>query len=418
MTGSSAAAESEVESGAISRSQTLDPLQPRDRLLDRDRRLAHGLVAPPLAFNPRMPWFGGDLQTVRNTLLKPFGGGRRKLPGYRHQHIVFPLRDGSGDRLVACLSLPADGAPPAIEMKEFEDTYGWPDTVAVPDLSYDLGRAVDASRIDWTKLRPAMSSRPLVILCHGLSGCETSHYMVASTRYLLQSGFAVLRMNLRGAGPSRAYASTLYHAGRTDDLRDVIDSIDPPAGGLALCGFSLGGSMVLKLMGELGDDHRIAAAFSISAPIDLAGTQRRLMAPRNRLYHHWFLRRMLNDMTSIEGFMDAGRRRRTALVRTVRDFDSHVIAPEAGYETAEAYYEDASAVKYLPMIRRPTVLIHAENDPWIPVAPYLAFPWASNKMLLPLILPSGGHVGFHDRSGPPSWHDRKIVGFLSDISSL
>ena len=124
-----------------------------------------------------------------------------------------PLQDGSGDRLVASLHLPEDRA------------------------------------------------RPLVVLIHGISGNERSCYMVVAAAYFLARGHAVLKVNLRGAGPSRPYCRGHYHAGLTADLATVLDRLDPQLtrNGLLPIGFSLGGNLLLKFLGEVGRTARRAA---------------------------------------------------------------------------------------------------------------------------------------------------------------
>ena len=130
-------------------------------------------VAPNLSdFNPRLPWWGGDLQTIRNYALSI----DHALPSRAVEHLIVPLRDGTGDRLVAALHLPEEDR-----------------------------------------------ARPLVVLIHGISGNERSCYMVVAAAYFLARGHAVLKVNLRGAGPSRPYCRGHYHAGLTADLATMIN---------------------------------------------------------------------------------------------------------------------------------------------------------------------------------------------------
>ena len=127
-------------------------------------------------FNPRLPWVGGDLQTIRNYALSV----DHALPSHAVQRLELPLQDGSGDRLVAALHLPGETRDP-----------------------------------------------PLVLLIHGISGSETSCYIVLAAAFFLARGYPVLRINQRGAGPSRRLCRQQYHAGRTDDLAALIDRLDP-----------------------------------------------------------------------------------------------------------------------------------------------------------------------------------------------
>jgi len=144
---------------------------------------------PPFAI--RAPWWGGDLQTMRNFLV------RRRAPLPMPERLFLPMRDGSGDRLVGSLHRPI--APPA-------------------------------------------TPRPLIVLIHGLSGCEDSFYIRKTAAYLLSLGFAVLRLNLRGAGASRPSCRFQYYAGRSEDFADALAALprELTDGGVVAIGYSLG----------------------------------------------------------------------------------------------------------------------------------------------------------------------------------
>ncbi|WP_425449895.1 YheT family hydrolase [Virgifigura deserti] len=319
---------------------------------------------PP--FRARPPWWGGDLQTLRGYVL-------RRLPsldGYSAEQMGFPMSDGSGDTLLATLNRPK--------------------------------RA---------------TRRPLVILIHGLTGCEDSRYMRASAAHFLSLGYPVLRLNLRGAGPSRNHCQYHYHAGHSADLRTVIGQMDGrlAANGLFLIGYSLGGNMLLKHLGEEGRRALVLGAASISAPIDLKAAQRRMMALRNRAYHAYILGRMKVEFGP---FMTAAGAHLAdlAAIRSIYAFDDRLVAPRNGFAGAEDYYARSMALQFLPEIRVPTLVIHARNDPWIPIDSYLGFDWASNPKLVPLLPKGGGHVGFSGVGGKAAWHDRCIARFFGSLA--
>jgi len=315
-------------------------------------------------FVARPPWWGGDLQTVRNYLRKP----AIPLEPYPAERLEFPLDDGSGDALVATLNRP----------------------------------------------RAADGARPLVVLVHGLTGCETSTYMRASARHLLERGHPVLRLNLRGAGPSRPRCRLQYHAGRTEDLRAVVGRMDGrlAANGVVIVGFSLGGNMLLKYLGEQGRRAPLLGAVSVSAPIDLKAAQLRLMQRRNRRYHDYLLARMKEE------FRAAAALERAAFdtISSVYEFDDRVVAPRNAFANADDYYACCSAKNFLDDIRVPTLLIHARNDPWIPSGAYRDYDWASNPRLTALLPKGGGHVGFHGFGSVVPWHDRCIASFAERLT--
>jgi uncharacterized protein len=317
-------------------------------------------------FLARPPWWGRDLQTVRNYLRRPV----ISLDSYPVERLEFPMPDGTGDTLVATLNRP-------------------------PAPAHD-------------------TPCPLVMLIHGLTGCEDSTYMRASACHLLERGHPVLRLNLRGSGPSRERCRFQYHAGRTEDLRAVIGRMDgrTAANGIVIVGYSLGANMLLKYLGEQGRRAPLLGAVSISAPIDLKATQQRFMQRRNRRYHDHILARMK------EGILASDLERADLdAISSVYEFDDRLVAPRNGFAGADDYYARCSAKNFLSEIRVPTLVIHARNDPWIPVDPYLAFDWISNPRLTPLLPRGGGHVGFHGLGSRTPWHDRCIGMFVERLTA-
>ncbi len=263
---------------------------------------------------------------------------------------------------------------------------------------------------------PSPGTKPLVILLHGLTGCETSMNMVRAALHHHGLGHPVLRLNLRGAGPSRATCRGDYHAGCSRDLADALTSLvetapELTANGIFISAVSLGANVMIKFLAERGSEFPIRAAASISAPIDLAASSRSVMRRRNALYHRWLLIRMKADC----GGSDLKPAERTAMqqARTVFEFDDRFLAPRHGFDGAMHYYTECAAGRFLDAVRVPTLVVHAQNDPWIPAGPYLAHDWSRNSCLTPLLPRTGGHVGFHDAGHDVSWHDRCAADFFA-----
>lgn len=321
-------------------------------------------------FRARFPWKGGDLQTVRNALTKPVVD----LTPWPEETLRFVLPagdDGTSDVLIGRLARPTSD--------------------------------------------PATA---LVILIHGLTGCEDSVYVRATARHLLQSGFAVLRLNLRGAGPTLPLCHEQYHAGRTGDLGAVIEQL-PAAhtgAGVLAVGYSLGGNMLLKYLGEQGSRAPIAAAATVSAPIDLAATSQRFHRRRNYVYKRYLLDRMKADALAARGGLPEPYRAPVRQSRSIYDYDDVYVAPRYGFGTADAYYAAASAIKFMTAVCTPTLVIHALDDPWIASQPYDAFPWQDVPALTPLVQTTGGHVGFHGQGSIETWHDRHILNFFRQLT--
>lgn len=318
----------------------------------------------PPHFAPRLPWLGPDLQTLRNMLRPP----RPRLERFAAQRLELPMADGSGDRLTALLHQPAE------------------------------------------------RRGPLAIVIHGLSGSEESPYMQVTAGALLEHGHPVLRLNLRGAGPSRPLCRWQYHAGRTEDLRDAILALDPALAvdGLLLVGYSLGGNLLLKFLAEHGRALPIRAAAAVSAPLDLAAASRRILMPRNRVYHWNLLRAMKIEARTPAAQLAPSERMAIAQARTIVEFDDRFVAPRNGFTGATDYYARCSSEQFLPAIRVPTLIVHALDDPWIPPSAYRRVRWADNRHLHRLLTPGGGHVGFHARGTRLPWHDRAIGEFFAD----
>jgi predicted alpha/beta-fold hydrolase len=320
------------------------------------------LDLPP--FRPRFPWWGGDLQTVANWLRST----RTSLAPHASERLSFPLKDGTGDTLLATLDRPI----------------------------------------------AAKAGTPLVLLIHGLTGNEDSRYILSMSRSMLERGHRVLRLNLRGAGPSRALCSGHYYAGRSHDFRALLSLLpaDLTQDGLVAVGYSLGGAMLLKYLGEEGASSPLKAAASVCAPIDLAITCRNMMRPRNQIYHHHILSQMKVEATGEGALLSAAEREAILRSRTVWEYDDVFIAPHYGFGSAENYYERCRPLSFMPDIRVPTLMLAAGNDPWIPEALYRGYDWAANKALVPLLPEAGGHVGFHGIGSDQPWSDIVIARFL------
>ena len=321
-------------------------------------------------FRARSPWIGGDLQTLRNFLV----GRPADLSAWPGRALTLPLRDGSGDSLAAKL-------------------HGEPGP-----------------------------STPLLVLIHGLTGCEDSLHLRTAARHALTQGYAVLRLNLRGAPPGRHLARQHYHAGRSADLADALEALralhaDVFEGGLFLVGYSLGGNLLLKFLAEEGCGLPVTAAASVSAPIDLKAAQVRMMEPRNRLYHNYLLTRMKQDALDTPGGLEEPYASQIERLNTLFDYDDAIVGPRNGFEGADDYYLKCSAKRFLERIEQPALVIHAEDDPWIPAASYRLPLW-QGKPNLRLEMPSGGgHVGFHAAGHAVPWHDRRILRFFEGFQA-
>ena len=185
--------------------------------------------------------------------------------------------------------------------------------------------------------------------------------------------------------------------------------------GVYLIGVSLGGNMMLKFLGEEWETPEILGAVSVSAPIDLKACQERIHAPRNRLYH----RHLLNHMKDFAQRNGAAEDERVRIdipgIRWFFDFDDQVVAPRNGYDGALDYYAKCSANGFLSEIKAPTLIIHAQDDPWIPRTAYARAAQTLSAETEMILTESGGHVGFHASDSHWPWHDRCATRFFSSL---
>jgi uncharacterized protein len=255
----------------------------------------------------------------------------------------------------------------------------------------------------------------LAILAHGLEGSSTQTYIRGMAAALAEAGWDVLAWNFRGCSGEPNRLPRAYHSGETEDLRAVITRAVAEYPALALAGFSLGGNVVLKYLGETPPHPAIRAAVAICAPIDLGACARKLDQNRsNRLYLHRFLVSLIEKIEAkAQIFPDLVDSNGARGMRSFQQFDNRYTGPMHGFRDADDYWTRSSARQFLPQITVPTLLLQPRNDPFL--APE-AYPWPEAEANPHLFLEapaSGGHVGFLDfRHGLQPWSERRTAEFL------
>jgi hypothetical protein len=266
--------------------------------------------------------------------------------------------------------------------------------------------------------RPSSAPVAEVIVVHGLEGSSQSGYARSLAHELLQAGWAAHRFNMRSCGGTEHLSGRgLYHSGQTSDLLAVVRQIKAEAP-IFLAGFSLGGNVVLKLAGELGEraPELIAGVIAVSTPIDLAACARRLAAPSNFMYSRRFLGR-LKQRIRVKAQSAPGlfALERLDDVKSVYEFDDKFTAPAFGFGDADNYYATQSSNQFLDRIRVPALLIHAKDDPLVPFEVYKHPALAQNPNLQLLAPEHGGHVGFISKTPPRFWLDRVLLDWMSKV---
>ncbi|MGA2214078.1 MAG: alpha/beta fold hydrolase [Bryobacteraceae bacterium] len=262
-----------------------------------------------------------------------------------------------------------------------------------------------------------------LILVHGLEGSSESGYARSLSQAALEAGCAAHRFNMRSCGGTEHLSGpSLYHSGQTSDLLAVIQQIvrqQPPRDvPVFLAGFSLGGNVVLKLAGELGDSAAglIAGVMAISTPIDLAAGVRQLDRPSNFIYARRFITRLKERVRVKErltpGLFDLAALRQ---VRNIYAFDELFTAHAFGFGSADNYYATQSANQFLDRIRVPTLIVQAKDDPFIPFASYDHPAFVRNPHLRLLATEHGGHLGFISKNRPRFWLDQVLIHWVLEV---
>ncbi len=267
---------------------------------------------------------------------------------------------------------------------------------------------------------------PAAVLVHGLAGCHRSGYLVRIAAKLNAHGVRTFRMDLRGTGAGVALAVKPYHGGCSEDVRAVVRFVEQlcPGSPITLLGFSLGGNIGLKLLGEAPErvPAAVARAAAVNPPIDLEQSVVSLSRWSLRPYDRYFVRlllRRLSDRQRLRPDAPWGRFPTFPDLiaqppRRLFDFDDHYTAPVSGFQDAHDYYKRCSSEQYLSNIRVPTLLLAARDDPLIPVSMFERL--TTTKKLPPSIrlhiAEGGGHLGYvarRDNDPDARWLDWRML---------
>ncbi len=266
---------------------------------------------------------------------------------------------------------------------------------------------------------PDRHTRPTVILVHGLEGSSRSQYVVGNSTKLFRAGCNVIRMNMRTCGGTERLSPTLYHSGMSGDVGAVLRHFlhTEHLQAVALIGYSMGGNLVLKLAGELGEaaPPALRAVVGVSPAIDLCESADALHQPSNRFYERRFVRALLKRFRRKAFlFPRAFDSERTEGIASIRDFDEHITALYAGFRDADDYYFRSSAARVLDRICVSTLLIHACDDPFVRITAKTRAIIAGNPDITLLETLHGGHCAFLAQPEPANGDD----GYWAEHTAL
>ncbi|NHF58829.1 alpha/beta fold hydrolase [Flavobacteriaceae bacterium TP-CH-4] len=275
----------------------------------------------------------------------------------------------------------------------------------------------DFMDLDWSF--STIPTQKVIILLHGLEGNAQRAYIKGSAKIFKGHGYDACAVNLRSCSGeiNRLYRS--YHSGATEDLEAVINHILETRNykDIYLKGFSLGGNMTLKYLGEGRDiPAEIKAAVAISVPCDLHSSLKQLLMPKNILYAIRFKKHLVGKLKAKqqlfpEKITDADIK----AVETLKDFDDIYTSRAHGFKDALDYYTQCSSRQFLPNIPIPSLIINARNDSFLGPECYPHQEAEQNPQLFLEVTDYGGHVGFFDQ-GNAYYNEKRAIKFLNEVA--
>ncbi len=274
--------------------------------------------------------------------------------------------------------------------------------------------------VDWVKI----GSSRLAILSHGLEGHSRRPYVSGMAKALIQTGWDILAWNYRGCSDEINKSLRFYHSGDVEDIQQILSYAlnqkhQKQYKTVILIGFSIGGNITLKYLGEhskqLPSEVKKAVVFSV--PCDLKGSSQRLAQPANQMYTRDFLRCFhrkvsLKQRQHPQLIHDRGFNR----IKNFRHFDDRYTAPLNGFQNALDYWQKSSCKQFLPQIAIPTLLINAQNDPFLTRSCFPIQEAQQNSCLFLEMPKEGGHVGFAPKIQTPLyWSEQRTLEFIQDL---
>jgi len=300
----------------------------------------------------------------------------------------------------------------------------WPRRCTLPNGEARLFRVAEDSQLlgvcHWQEGK--RKDVPVIAIVHGLEGSCDSNYVMGIAEKAYQRGFHVVRLNQRNCGGSEKLTPTLYNSGMSGDYRAIFEELAEGDGftQVFFAGYSMGGNLVSKLAGEYGNaaPRALRGVCTICPALDLAASADALDKRENYFYQRHFVKGLMAryarkatlfpKVYSLNGF---------GKIRSVREFDDAITAPCFGYRDAQEYYEESSARKVVARVRVPTLMITAQDDPFVPYESFLAALVEENPAIRFVAPERGGHCGFISRHGGVErfWAEARVVEFCEGL---
>lgn len=303
--------------------------------------------------------------------------------------------------------------------------YAWAKRRALPGLPAAEPRffevAADARVLAHCNWQPGRAEAPTLLALHGLEGSSEAHYMRGLAEKAFAAGFNVVRLNQRNCGGTEHLSRGLYHSGLTADPTFVLNELRDRDGlsRFVVAGYSLGGNITMKLAGELGAGSlpEVKAFAAVSPVIELEACMQSIERRENRIYEWNFCRNLQGRMRrKSKYFPDLFNLDGLWKIWSIRAFDDRYTAPHHGYQGASDYYHRASAMRVIDRVARPSLILSAADDPFVPPAIFDTPAVKNNPNITTLITPAGGHCAFVE---PANGYDgyfaeQLVVEFLNE----
>ena len=350
--------------------------------------------------DPPYPWKFVPSPLLANRHLQTFLGIHWPRNDARYQAIQHQVALDDGDRIVLHEDAPIAGdesAPNAL--------------LSAPNALLSAPNALLSAP-------KALLSAPSVLLIHGLAGCYKSTYMCRMADRLVEHGYRVFRMDMRGCGAGEGLAKLPSHCGRSTDSAAALRHIAEiyPDSETSIVAYSMGGTITMNMLAEAGEMPigNLQRSFVICPPIELAHVERHFRRSWGRLYDRFFVRLLWKQITHRwRLFPETAPSQIPGRPQRLREIDELVIAPSGGFDSAEDYYEQASPGPKLVSVRQPLTIFFSEDDPIVPIDPLFKYPRSSSVDVI--TTPRGGHLGFLARAGSDPnfrWLDWRIIDWL------
>jgi predicted alpha/beta-fold hydrolase len=263
---------------------------------------------------------------------------------------------------------------------------------------------------------------PVIVIVHGLEGSCDSNYVRGIADKAWARGFHAVRMNQRNCGGTERLTPTLYNSGLSGDYRAIL--LELMAEGFTkifFAGYSMGGNLVTKMAGEWGaaPPAELRGVCAVCPALDLSACADALDETENYLYQRHFVKGlMMRYRRKAELFPERYSRNGFGAIRTVREFDDAITAPQFGYKDAEDYYEHAGAKSVIGQVSVPTLMITAKDDPFVPYKAFLKTDVEKNSRVKFVAPEHGGHCGFISRweGTERFWAEERVVEFVAKLA--